>query len=199
MSDAPDAAPKKKKGGKMPVIIALVAVLAGGGFFMMKSKGGKEEKKESEIKMAKAEVLLPEEYLVNMADGRTYVRCKIALKVKEGFDPHDVEAHTGEVSDAINMTLKGTDPAECEKPEGMKKLKRRMAAAINAILPAHGEEGGGDSHDEKKSGPTTSVKLKDKKKKDDHGDHGDEEEMPPDWDSLHGPVLKVLFVAFATQ
>jgi len=198
MSDAPDAAPKKKKGGKMPVIIALVAVLAGGGFFMMKSKGGKEEKKESEIKIAKAEVALPDEYLVNMADGRSYVRCKISLKVKEGFDPHDIEAHTGEVSDAINMTLKGTDPKDCDTAEGMKKLKRRMAAAINAILPAHGDEGGGDSHDEKKSGPTTSVKLKDKKKEE-HSDHGSEEEMPPDWDSLHGPVLKVLFVAFATQ
>lgn len=196
MSDAPDAAPKKKK-GKLPVIIALVAVLAGGGFFMMKSKGGKEEKKESEIKMAKAEVILADEYLVNMADGRSYVRCKVALKVKEGFDPHDVEAHTAEVSDAINMTLKGTDPKDCDTAEGMKKLKRRIAAAINAIMPAHGEEDGGDSHGEKKSGPTTSVKLKDKKKEE-HSDHGDEE-MPPDWDSLHGPVLKVLFVAFATQ
>ena len=174
---------------------------------MMKGKGDKKDKKEITIVMGEEEFELKDEFLVNMVDNTTYVRCKIALKFKKGIVEHDVEAHKGEISDAINLTLKATDPKETSTLEDMKKLKRRIAAAINAVMPLpHGEaekekekEAEKDKADsEKKPKKTEEVKIK-KHEEPAEENKPKEPEIPEDWDSLEGPVLKVLFLSFATQ
>ncbi|MER3495452.1 MAG: hypothetical protein C4320_00630 [Armatimonadota bacterium] len=71
----------------------------------------------------------------------------------------------------------------------MKKLKRKLAAAINKAIgepPNVGEV--------PNKGATKEVNLGHKTAK----EKGDPE-IPEDWDALEGPVLKVLFISFFTQ
>ena len=131
MSDAPKEESGKKKGGKLPIILAVVLMVGGGGFFMTK-KNGKHEKPK--IKEAKEEILLPDEYINNMADGRTYVRVKLGLKTVDGFKAEEVMSHDAEISDAINTILKTTDPKEIVTEKQVKTLKIRICAALNTIL-----------------------------------------------------------------
>ena len=186
MSDAAEA-PAKKKKGKLPIVLALVLVLGGGGFFMMK-KGAKPAEAGHTVAMGEEEIPLEPEFLVNMADGRTYLRTKISVKLRKDYKKEDFAKHVGEVADAVNICLKTTDVKDTQTEPQMKRLKRRLAEAVNKALggmPAEGAEG---------HGKTTEVDLS--KKKDPHEKPGD---IPDDWDSLEGPVLKVLFASFATQ
>lgn len=177
-----DEAPKKK-GGKLPIIIAVVAMLGGGGFFMMKGK--KEDKKvEAEVALAEAEVLLPDEFIVNMVDRDTFIRAKIGFKTVKDFKPEEVAKHDAEISDAIIGILKTTKPDETTTTKHITKLKRRVAAALNKILEMdHG----------------LPKKKKKKKDEDEHDVLVDEEEIPEGWDSVEGPVLKVFFKVLTTQ
>lgn len=197
-----DEAPKKK-GGKMPIILALVLMLGGGGFFMMK-KGGKPVKPE--IKLGKEEILLPDEFIVNMLDGHTYVRAKIGLRGTEKFKAEEALSHNAEISDVINSILKTTRPDEIITEAQVKKLKIRVAAALNKIFidaePKKPGEGKSDAKKDSKSaeestnaegGSNTEKKGDDKKSK------GAEPKIPDGWDSAEGPILKVFFKALATQ
>lgn len=207
MSEAPKEEAPKKKGGKLPIIIALVLMLGGGGFFMTKKK---DKPKEPEIKLGKEEILLEDEFIVNMADGQTYVRAKIGLRAKEGFKADSVKAHDAEVSDAIVSILKTSKPADTLSAKGVKGLKLKIAAALNKIFLEDEKAAHGDEESDK----DTKKKKKKKKKSDEHADEhasssshdeesSDEEEEEPEipdgWDSAEGPILKVFFKALATQ
>jgi flagellar basal body-associated protein FliL len=191
MSD--EAAPKKK-GGKLPIIIALVAVLGGGGFFMMKGK--KDDKKEPEIALGAEEVLLPDEYIVNMADGQTYIRARIGLRPKKEFKAEMITKHDAEISDVIVRVLKTTKPEQTVSEKDIKQLKMRIATGINKILAAEEEAAHGTEKKKKKKKKKTT--------KDEESEHSEEstetEELPDeDWDSAEGPILKVFFKTLATQ
>ena len=196
----------KKKGGKLPIILAVVLVLGGGGFFMSK-KGGKAGKPE--IKMGKEEILLPDEFIVNMADGHTYVRAKIALQAKEGFKGEEALVHNAEICDVINRILKTTKPDEVGNEDSVKKLKVRVATALNKIFKQYEpkEESKDDKEDtkkdkKKKSDEESSKKDEtqgDEKKMDKKKDEESGKEIPEGWDSADGPILKVFFKALATQ
>lgn len=186
-------APKKKK-GKLPLIVVLV-VLLGGGFFMMKGKGKKEE---PEIALAKldAMVALPEEFLVNLAGGQTYLRTKIALLPAATAKKEEIDKATPAIMDAIYGRLRRTELKQINDPDGLQLLKRQLASDINWTLEKL------NSHKEEES------QSKKKKKKDEHEELGPEEitKIPPadeldhpDWDSEEGPILKIFFQSFATQ
>ncbi len=183
-----DAAPAKKKKGKLPIVLALVAVLGGGGFFMMKK--GKPADAAHTVAIAEEEVEIEPEFLVNMSDGRTYLKTKIAVKLRKDFKAEEFGKHKVEVADAVNICLKGTDPKDTVAETDMKRLKRKIAAAINKALGGAPGAAGGAGH-----GKTTEVDLSKEKK----GAHEGPGDIPEDWDSLEGPVLKVLFASFATQ
>ena len=193
----------KKKGGKMPIILALVLMLGGGGFFMMK-KGGKPVKPE--VKLGKEEILLPDEFIVNMLDGHTYVRAKIGLRAKEGFKGEEVLSHNAEISDVINSILKTTRSDEVITDIQVKKLKSRIAIALNKIFidaepKKPGEEKEAPKKEDKSAEESTNSvdgavgerKVDDKKPK------RAEPKIPDGWDSAEGPILKVFFKALATQ
>ncbi|MCW5942969.1 MAG: flagellar basal body-associated FliL family protein [Fimbriimonadaceae bacterium] len=178
MSDTP-----KKKGGKLPIVVAVVLVLAGGGYFAMKGTGGKAA--EEEVKEAKLGHIAPVgEFLVNMADGRTYLRTNISLHFDETFDTHAIEETQAAIQDAIVNKLSSQSLEDVRTLEGKRTLKWQLAAVINAAMEsAHGHE---------KKGKT---KTKDEK--------GHAAPSPPTneegWDSDEGPVLKVYFTSFVTQ
>ena len=197
-----DEAPKKK-GGKMPIIIALALMLGGGGFFMMK-KGGKAVKPE--IKLGKEEILLPDEFIVNMFDGQTYVRAKIGLRAKEGFKAEEVTSHNAEISDVILTILKTTKSDEIITEAQTKKLKSRIAAALNKIFEEAEPKKDGAKKDEaakdSKSADESSNKdesSNEEPKSDKKKPKESEKKIPEGWDSADGPILKVFFKALATQ
>lgn len=185
MSEQANTEPKKK--GKLPIVLILAIVLGAGGFFGMKMRGGGEKKKEPEIKLG-AMVEIKEEFLTNMAERSSYVRAKIALQMKEGY-AGKTEEDMPAIQDAINMKLQDTSVREVATLEGMRKLKRELAASINKILAEHEEK-----KDEHKDEEGDKEDKKDKKE-----EKPEKEKIPEGWDSAKGPVLKVLFVSFATQ
>lgn len=194
---AKEAAPKKK--GKMPMILALVVMLGAGGFFGMKLGGGKE-KQEPKIELG--EIVPLGEFLVNLNDGRTFLKTDIAVHVAK--DQH-LEAGEGgggghgggaaeppaPVRDAVIAVLTSQDLSTVTSPAGKAALKKAIAKAINAAVPHHDEESKDKKGDTKKGAKAT-------KGHDDHGE-GKEEVVDETWDSQSGPVLKVYFTSFATQ
>ncbi|MBV6457363.1 MAG: hypothetical protein HONBIEJF_00471 [Fimbriimonadaceae bacterium] len=188
-------APKKKKKGKLPVILLLAVVLGTGGFFGMKMRGGGPQK-EPEIKLG--EIVPLEEFLLNLRDGRTYLRTEIALHFKEGFKKEGFDKSLPAVRDGVISVLTSQSLGVVSTMEGKEKLKAELATTINGILESlepkpevkkeHGKdkketEGGKDKE--------TADKAKD--------DAASKEPKHPDWQSQTGPVLKVYFTSFATQ
>ena len=175
--EAPEGA--KKKGGKLPLIM-IALVVGGGGFFMMKGKGDK--KKEPEVELG-AIAPFPKEFLVNLKDGG-YLKAEIALQFKKDFPAAaHFEKEAAPIQDAFVLKLGSVSASEVNTYEGKLKLKRELAAAANKVYEEE-EEAHGEGH-------------KKKKKKKGHDEEGEPEN--PSWDSDEGPVLKVLFVSFATQ
>jgi flagellar basal body-associated protein FliL len=192
----------KKKGGKLPIILALVLVLGGGGFFMMKGKG-KEKKKEPEIKLAKVELEMKDEFTINLSDGMTYARFKVAFLPKDGFQAATFDAHAGEVADAVITVIKTTKKEETLTEAHLTALRMRIAAKINKIFKEEKHEEEEEESDKDKKKKKKSDEDEDshgKKKKSSHDEEpAEEEEIPEGWHSAKGPILKVFFKAFATQ
>jgi flagellar basal body-associated protein FliL len=186
-----EAKPAKKKGGKLPIIIAVVMMVAGGGFFMM--KGGKDTKKKPAIKISKEEVVLPDEFIVNLADGRTFARAKVGLRPKDGVKAEDITKHDAEISDAINLVLKSTRPEDTVTEAHIKKIKRAIAEKINKILEVKEE------HPEEEKSSSKKKKGKAHKEEKEEEEEVEIPEGGEDWDSYTGPILKVFFKSFATQ
>lgn len=195
-------APVKKK-SKLPIILVLVLVLGGGGFFAMKMRGGKPK---VEIKLGKEKPAELKEFLVNLRDQGVYCRAEIAIGLAEGAKATIVEEHEAAVRDAINMRISSKRLAEVNTIEGLRQLKRDIAADLNKILAepkeekkpaedANADDAKADDTADKKDGKTAPKKAEPK---------ADEPEAPaapkhPDWDSDTGPVLKIYFSSFATQ
>ena len=76
----------------------------------------------------------------------------------------------------------------------MRKLKRELAEEINKLLAEHEEK---KEKDDKEEDSEDKEEKKDKKDKKEHKE--EKVEIPEGWDSAKGPVLKVLFVSWATQ
>ena len=205
MSEA--AAPEKpKKKGKLPMILALVVMLVAGGFFGMKMGSG-SKKEEPEIELG--EVVALGEFLVNLNDGRTFLKTDIAVHV--GKDMHIAEEAGGghetkaeppaPVRDAVIAVLSSQDFNEISTPEGKEKLKKAIAKAINAVAPHHEEEKDKKGKGKKDKGHgAKESEGHGESAKDGHGKAAEEEHVVDEtWDSQTGPVLKVYFTTFATQ
>jgi flagellar basal body-associated protein FliL len=191
MSEEAKPEGKKKGGSKLPVVLVLGLMLGAGGFFGMKMRGGDAKPKKPEVKLGKEKPAELKEFLVNLADRGVFCRTEIALGTAEGADPKLIEDHEGPVRDAINLCLKSKTLAQVSTVEGLKKLKREIAADVNeALAPFDANAEKGDKGD--KADKSDSKKTEAKKEADSKPEH-------PDWDSDTGPVLKVYFSSFATQ
>lgn len=187
MSEQAKEAPEgKKKKGKLPLIIILAVVLGGGGFFGMKMRGSGEVK-EPEIKLGPV-LEIKDEFLTNMAERNSYVRTKMSLQFVDSFKVADLK-DLAPIQDVINMKLQATSVQSVSTLDGLRKLKRELAAELNKLLAKPDENHGkaGAKHEDKPKADDKKVTKEAKP------------EIPAGWDSAKGPVLKVLFVSFATQ
>ncbi len=196
MSEEAKDAPKKK--GKMPIIIVLALLLAGGGFFMMKSKGGAPKKPKIELAEKESEL---EEFLVNMKGGTTYLRTKLAVKLRKDYTEEKLKDNIGAVEDAVITVLRDTSPDQIRSGDDFAKLKKRLAEAINTKLegpvvedkPKAGDKGEAGDDTPKRSGKVTEIE------KSAEGEPAVKKKPEMDWDSKSGPVLQIFFKSFATQ
>ncbi len=170
MSEKVAEVPKKKK-GVLPVIVAVVLVLGGGGFFAYRAKTAKADKPA--IVLADKEIDI-DEFLVNLQGGATYLRTKIAVKLRKDFDEAKFKNNMGAVQDAIILVLRSTNIEELRSAEDIRRLKRRIASSVNAAL------GEAPSPADKTAKPAV-------------------DDPAGAWDSRTGPVLEVFFKSFATQ
>ncbi|HJP81871.1 MAG TPA: flagellar basal body-associated FliL family protein [Fimbriimonadaceae bacterium] len=180
MSEQAQTTETTKKKSKLPLIIVLAVFLGAGGFFGLKMRGG-ETKKPEPVKLG-AVVEIKDEFLTNMAERNSYVRTKISLQLKDGFDKVKLEHELAPIQDVINMKLQATSVRTVATLDGLRALKRSIAADLNRLLSESESESDKGKKNDKKG-------KKDSKKP----------EIPAGWDSAEGPVLKVLFVSFATQ
>jgi flagellar basal body-associated protein FliL len=136
---------KKAKGGKkskLPVLVALIAVLGGGGFFGMKMAGGN---KHEEPKLAlgdETHVLDLGEYMVNTADGQTFLKAKVVVHLAEGTslfgegghgDKPGVEAMAPYV-DCVREVLSSQSVANLTTSAGEEELKVQLAEKVNLLF-----------------------------------------------------------------
>lgn len=177
---------KPKGKGKLMIILAAVAVLGGGGFFAM-NNGGDDDGAVQAVELGEMYPL--GEFLVNLADGRTFCKAEITLHLAK--DAHLVEESKGghgkgganddHIRDAVNMVLSSKTLEEVSTVEGKNILKRELARAINEAA-GHGSDHGSSDGEGKSEGESEGGS-----------------EKHSDWDSDTGPVLKVYFRSFATQ
>lgn len=163
-------APKKRK-SKLPMLLFLCIVLLGGGYMTLKPGG-----KPSDSGPKLGEVVLLEEFLVNLAGQDVYLRTQIGLHLADSFKKAELEKAMPAVRDAVLLVLAAQRLADVNTAAGKVVLKKKLAAAVNETLHA--------LHPPKRE----PAKAKEPTK-----------EPPADWDSPEGPVLKVYFQSFATQ
>lgn len=178
MADSKEAVPeKKKKAGKLPIILGIVLMLAGGGYFI--KVRGSAKSGPPPLKLAAAPETL-KEFLVNLRDGRTYIRTTISLHFKEGFTKEELDKNLSAIRDAINGRLRATALQELNSLDGTQNLKQGIAEAVNERLESlEGKQGNKKELDASATKPAKRLR--------------------PDWDSDKGPVLKVYFDDIATQ
>lgn len=164
------------------MIVALVAVLGGGGYFMMKPKPAKAIKV---VEMG-ATVDIKEEFLVNLADSSAYLRTEISLQMAKDFKGN-AEEEMSPIRDAILNVLSQCAVDDMKSPEKIKKLRHDIAASVNKVLAEEDPKAKEEKTEEPKKGQAV---VKEKKEVVD---------VPEDWDSAEGPVLKVLFRSRAWQ
>lgn len=195
--EAPEPA-KGKKSPKLIVIILLAIVLGGGGFFGMKIMGAKKAKPSAPKVGA---VVQLEEFLVNLSDQKTFLKCQIALGFQEGFEFHggagghaegDTPPELIRLRDAIISVLTSKKPKDVATPAGKDKLKAELIAAINKVLGEHSEEEHASQAESDSPEPKETGKHADKTT--DSPDQKSGEKAEP-----KGPVLEVYFTSFVTQ
>jgi flagellar FliL protein len=174
--EAVDGAEAPKKKSKLPLILGVVMLLVGI-FVGAKVLGGGGKQEPPPIELGKTVEL--EEFLVNLKDGRSYLRTKMSLHLVKGFKEEGFKELLPAVRDAIILCLSSMSYQDANSFKGKEDLKVEIAHQVNEIL----NEGGPKVHEEKKP------QARPDKKTVDH----------PDWDSQEGPVLKVYYTDFATQ
>lgn len=143
MSEEAKEAPKKKA-GKLPIIIACVVMLFTGGFFGLKMKGTpKEHGKPKHV--ALGEVFPLEEFLVNIGgtNDKTYLRTKLALRLKKDLPKEEVAKNTEMIQSAVNMELMQLTINDISSLSGKQKLIKTLIKAANECLNRTLDEKGG--------------------------------------------------------
>ncbi len=184
--DEDKAAPPAKV-ARLLVIGLLAIVLGGGGFFGFKIVGARKADGPEAPKLG--EIFELEEFLVNLADEKTFLRTQIALGMAEGVDTEEFHEELPRVRDAIVMTLTSKKPEDLTSTEGKIALKQEIIWILNRILNGEGGFPGPEEN------PFSADKGTDSPNN--ASDSGEQKEFKEE--PTVGPVLEVYLTSFATQ
>ncbi|MEM4409757.1 MAG: flagellar basal body-associated FliL family protein [Candidatus Caldarchaeum sp.] len=177
---AEDKKPTPKM-GKLLVIGVLGLVLAGGGFFGFKFALGKSDEKSGPTV---GKIIELEEFLVNLADEKTFLKAQIALGVKKGHKEEEIKEQLPRIRDAIIMVLTSKQPKQIATNAGKARLKKEILSAVNKLFKEEDSPQENDDSANKKTGSAGKAK---------------DAETSPKSEPPKGPVVEVYFTSFATQ
>ena len=138
-------------GGKMKFIIIIVAVLLlliiGILAFLLLAGGEKEEEVEEEIveiidetEPLPSPIFLPlDSYVVNLRDGRRYLKTTIQLMLSEEMANAYLNARLVEVKDIVLSELQNLSVEEVKQAESREALRQRLISAISQVFPSKPE------------------------------------------------------------
>ncbi|TDX51922.1 flagellar basal body-associated FliL family protein [Orenia marismortui] len=127
----------EKKGLNLIIVVVLTVLLAtGSSYFMFTKLGGMNNNKEEVNKASKE--LGPTtsigEFLVNLADGRRFIKVNITLEVSNDEVVSEIGERTPQVRDAIISILRNKDTKNINSNDGVRKLRMEIMDQINQNL-----------------------------------------------------------------
>ena len=137
-------------GGKKKLIIIIVAVvlllvIAIVAFLFL--AGGEEETEEEEIIEVTSEaeplvapIFLPlDSYIVNLKDGRRYLKTTIQLMLSEEMANAYLTTRLVEIKDIVLTELQNLSVEEVKQAESREALRQRLISAISQVFPSNPE------------------------------------------------------------
>ena len=137
-------------GGKKKLIIIIVAVvlvlvIAIIAFLFL--AGGEEEAEEEEIVEVTSEaeplaapIFLPlDSYIVNLKDGRRYLKTTIQLMLSEEMANAYLTSRLVEIKDIVLTELQNLSVEEVKQAESREALRQRLISAISQVFPSKPE------------------------------------------------------------
>ena len=137
-------------GGKKKLIIIIVAVvlllvIAIVAFLFL--AGGEEEAEEEEIVEVTSEaeplaapIFLPlDSYIVNLKDGRRYLKTTIQLMLSEEMANAYLTSRLVEIKDIVLTELQNLSVEEVKQAESREALRQRLISAISQVFPSKPE------------------------------------------------------------
>ena len=137
-------------GGKKKLIIIIVAVvliLVIAIVVFLFLAGGEEEAEEEEIVEVTSEaeplaapIFLPlDSYIVNLKDGRRYLKTTIQLMLSEEMANAYLTSRLVEIKDIVLTELQNLSVEEVKQAESREALRQRLISAISQIFPSKPE------------------------------------------------------------
>ena len=137
-------------GGKKKLIIIIVAVvllLVIAIVAVLLLTGGEEEEAEEEIVEVTEEgeplaspIFLPlDSYIVNLKDGRRYLKTTIQLMLGEEMASAYLTARIVEIKDIVLSELQDLSVEDVKQAESREALRQRLISAISQIFPSKPE------------------------------------------------------------
>ena len=137
-------------GGKKKLIIIIVAVvllLVIAIVAVLLLTGGEEEEAEEEIvevteegEPLAAPIFLPlDSYIVNLKDGRRYLKTTIQLMLSEEMANAYLTARIVEIKDIVLSELQDLSVEDVKQAESREALRQRLISAISQIFPTKPE------------------------------------------------------------
>jgi len=137
-------------GGKKKLIIIIVAVvllLVIAIVAVLLLTGGEEEEAEEEIvevteegEPLAAPIFLPlDSYIVNLKDGRRYLKTTIQLMLSEEMANAYLTARIVEIKDIVLSELQDLSVEDIKQAESREALRQRLISAISQIFPSKPE------------------------------------------------------------
>ncbi len=138
-------------GGKKKLIIIIVAVILllviGIVAFLLLSGGEEEEGAEEEVIEVTEEaeplatpIFLPlDSFIVNLKDGRRYLKTTIQLMLSEEMANVYLTSRMVEVKDLVLSELQDLSVEDVKQAESREALRQRLISAISQIFPAKPE------------------------------------------------------------
>ncbi|MDP6639268.1 MAG: flagellar basal body-associated FliL family protein [SAR324 cluster bacterium] len=135
-------------GGKKKLIIIIVAVvllLVIAIVAVLLLTGGEEEEEEivevtEEGEPLAAPIFLPlDSYIVNLKDGRRYLKTTIQLMLSEEMASAYLTARIVEIKDIVLSELQDLSVEDIKQAESREALRQRLISAISQIFPSKPE------------------------------------------------------------
>ena len=120
------------------IVLSSVVLASGASYFMLFQFGGLNSNQQPEEETTTGKKLGPttnlNQFLVNLADGRQYVKMNISFEVSNQETVTEIKERKPQVRDKIISILRTKTHQEITSNQGTRKLRTEVMTQINQIL-----------------------------------------------------------------